>query len=224
MPRNLWTRVAIVAAVVLLSVWYLYPPKKTINLGLDLQGGIHLVLGVETEKALVAQIDRLAADFKNALERKGIAVSRADREGDTAFAVQLASPQSWNDVLTVVGDFPSLERRGEDQAAGRLVLAMRTSEVTRLRDDFARQAVETIRNRVDQFGVAEPVITRQGDNRILVQLPGLQDPARAKALIGKTALLEFKLVDDQTPVDQAVAGRLPESAELLTQRRVDIDT
>ena len=223
MPRNVWTRAAIVAAVVLLSVWYLYPPKKTINLGLDLQGGIHLVLGVETEKALVAQTDRLAADFKNALERKGIAVSRVAREGDTAFAVQLASPQSWNDVLTVVGDFPSLERRGEDQAAGRLVLAMRTSEVTRLRDDFARQAVETIRNRVDQFGVAEPVITRQGDNRILVQLPGLQDPARAKALIGKTALLEFKLVDDQTPVDQAVAGRLPESAELLTQRRVDKD-
>jgi preprotein translocase subunit SecD len=84
MPRNVWTRAAIVAAVVLLSVWYLYPPKKTINLGLDLQGGIHLVLGVETEKALVAQIDRLAADFKNALERKGIAVSRADREGDAA--------------------------------------------------------------------------------------------------------------------------------------------
>ncbi len=223
MPRNLWTRAAIVAAVVLLSVWYLYPPRKTINLGLDLQGGIHLVLGVETEKALATQIDRLAADFKNALERKGIALSRVARDGDTAFSVQLASPQSWNDVLTVLGEFPSLERRSEDQAAGRLVLAMRGGEVTRLRDDFVRQAVETIRNRVDQFGVAEPVITRQGDNRILVQLPGLQDPARAKALIGKTALLEFKLVDDQTPLDQAVAGRLPESAELLHQRRVDKD-
>src|SRR5262245_5161401 len=143
MPRNLWPRTILVAAVVLLSVWYLYPPRKTINLGLDLQGGIHLVLGVETEKALVAQIDRLAADFKNALERKGIAVSRVAREGDTSFAVQLASPQSWNDVLTVVGEFPSLERRGDDQAAGRLVLAMRPSEVSRLRDDFTRQAVET---------------------------------------------------------------------------------
>jgi preprotein translocase subunit SecD len=223
MPKNLWTRAAIVAAVLLLSLWYLYPPRKTINLGLDLQGGIHLVLGVETEKALAAQSDHIAGDFKSALERKGIAVAKVARDGDTAFSVQLASPQSWNDAITLLGEFPSLERRREDQAAGQIVLAVRASEVARLRDDFVRQAVETIRNRVDQFGVAEPVITRQGDNRILVQLPGLQDPARAKALIGKTALLEFKLVDDQTPVDQAVAGRLPEGAELLYQRRVDKD-
>ncbi|MGH7416829.1 MAG: protein translocase subunit SecD, partial [Candidatus Rokuibacteriota bacterium] len=138
--------------------------------------------------------------------------------------VQLASPQSWNDALTLLGEFPSLERRGEDQAAGRLVLAMRGSEVARLRDDFVRQAVETIRNRVDQFGVAEPTITRQGQDRILIQLPGVQDPERAKALIGKTALLEFKLLDEQTPVEQALAGKLPETSEVVYQRRVDKET
>ncbi len=224
MPRNLWFRVGLVVAVILLSLWYLYPPRKTINLGLDLQGGIHLVLGVEIEKALATQADRLGADFKDALARKGIGVTRVAREGDTAFAVQLASPQSWNDAQTVTGEFPSLERRSEDQAAGRLVLALRPSEVARLRDEFVRQAVETIRNRVDQFGVAEPTITRQGDNRILIQLPGLQDPERAKALIGRTALLEFKLVDDRTPVEAAVAGQMPEGSELLYQRRVDKDT
>ncbi len=84
---------------------------------------------------------------------------------------------------------------------------MRQRQVAQLRDDAVRQGLETIRNRVDQFGVAEPTITRQGDNRILIQLPGVQDPDRAKALIGKTALLEFKLLDEQTPVEQAVAGR-----------------
>ncbi len=224
MPRNLWLRVGFVMAVVLASLWYLYPPRKTINLGLDLQGGIHLVLGVEIEKALATQTERLGADFKGALERKGIAVTRVTLEGDTAFAAQLASPQNWNDALTVTGEFPSFERRSEDQAAGRLVLALRPSEVTRLRDEFVRQAVETIRNRVDQFGVAEPTITRQGDNRILVQLPGLQDPERAKALIGRTALLEFKLVDDHTPVATAGAGQVPEGAEVLYQRRMDKDT
>jgi len=87
-----------------------------------------------------------------------------------------------------------------------------------------RQGVETIRNRVDQFGVAEPTITRQGDDRILIQLPGVQDPERAKALIGKTALLEFKLVDERADVEAAVQGRVPEGDEVLYQRRVDKQT
>jgi preprotein translocase subunit SecD len=101
---------------------------------------------------------------------------------------------------------------------------MRDRQVAQLRDDAVRQAVETIRNRVDQFGVAEPTITRQGDDRILIQLPGVQDPDRAKALIGKTALLEFKLLDEQTPVEQALAGKLPETSEILYQRIIDKET
>src|SRR5256886_17585479 len=82
MPRNLWSRVSLVAVVVLGSVWYLYPPKRTINLGLDLQGGIHLVLGVEADKHVAGQTDRAAEDLKATLERKGIAVKRIAREGD----------------------------------------------------------------------------------------------------------------------------------------------
>src|SRR5438105_11314291 len=105
MPRNLRTRAIVVFVVLLGSLWYLYPPKKAINLGLDLQGGIHLVLGVDTPKALAAQVDRAAEDFKGALERKGIAARRVTREGDTAFVVELASPQSWNDALTVAAEF-----------------------------------------------------------------------------------------------------------------------
>jgi len=101
---------------------------------------------------------------------------------------------------------------------------MQSRAVARLRDDAVRQGVETIRNRVDQFGVAEPTITRQGDDRILIQLPGVQDPERAKALIGKTALLEFKLVDEKADVEAAVQGRVPEGDEVLYQRRVDKQT
>jgi preprotein translocase subunit SecD len=224
MRRGVWPRVALVVLVIAASVWYLYPPRKTVNLGLDLQGGIHLVLGVEIDKALVAQTDRAAEDYKQALERKGIAVRRVQRDGTTAFAVELASPQSWNDAITVAGEFASFERRNEDQAAGRFTLTMTEAEVRRLRDLSVRQGVETIRNRVDQFGVAEPVITRQGDDRILIQLPGVQDPERAKALIGKTALLEFKLVDERASPDEAVQGRVPEGSELIYQRRVDKET
>ena len=92
MPRRIWVRIAIVSVVVLGSLWYLYPPKKTINLGLDLQGGIHLVLGVETDKAVASQTDRAAEDLKAALERKGIGVTRIAREGSATITVQLASP------------------------------------------------------------------------------------------------------------------------------------
>ncbi len=224
MPRNLWPRVALVAVVVLGSVWYLYPPQKTINLGLDLQGGIHMVLGVEAQKHVQSQTDRAAEDLKGALERKGIALKRVARDGEAAIAVELASAQAWNDALTVTGEFQRFERRDEDQAAGRFKLVMSEREAARLRDDAVRQGLETIRNRVDQFGVAEPTITRQGGDRILIQLPGLQDPARAKALIGRTALLEFKLLDDRTPVEQALAGQLPDTSEVLYRRDVDKQT
>ena len=224
MPRRLWARVAIVAVVVVVAAWYLYPPKKTVNLGLDLQGGIHLVLGVEAEKHVLTQTERAAEDLKNALERKGIGVKRITREGDRTIAVELTGPQAWNDALTVAAEFGRFERQDEDQAAGRFRLVMSERLVSQLREDAVRQGLETIRNRVDQFGVAEPTITRTGTDRILIQLPGVQDVERAKALIGKTALLEFKLLDERTPVEQALAGQLPETSEVLYQRRVDAET
>jgi preprotein translocase subunit SecD len=224
MPKHLWSRTGLVVAVILGSLWYLYPPRSSINLGLDLQGGIHLVLGVEVDKALASQTDRAAEDVKSALERKGIAVTRVARESDTSIVVQLASPKTWNDAITVVNEFGTFERRDDDQTAGRFRLVLSAREVSRLRDLAVRQGVETIRNRVDQFGVAEPTITRQGEDRILIQLPGVQDPERAKALIGKTALLEFKLLDERTSVEDALAGRLPDTSQVLYQRRVDKDT
>lgn len=224
MPRNLWLRIGLVAAVVVLSLWYLYPPKRSIHLGLDLQGGIHLVLGVDTPKALAAQTDRAANDFRAGLERKGVGVKRVAREGPTAFVVELASPDAWNDALTVANEYPVFAVTSREQAAGRFTLRMSDREARRVQDYSVRQAVETIRNRVDQFGVAEPTITRQGEDRILIQLPGVQDPERAKALIGKTALLEFKLLDDRVSAEEALAGRLPEGDEILYERRVDKET
>jgi preprotein translocase subunit SecD len=224
MPRHLWARVSLVAVVVVLSVWYLYPPRESINLGLDLQGGIHLMLGVEADKYVAAQTERAAEDLKGGLERKGIGVRRVAREGLSAVTVELASPGNWNDALTVAAEFTAFEVTQRDEKAGRFTLAMQERQVAQLRDDAIRQGLETIRNRVDQFGVAEPTITRQGADRILIQLPGVQDPERAKKLIGRTALLEFKLLDERTPVEQAVAGKVPETSELLYQRVVDRET
>ena len=224
MPRRLWFRIGLVVVVVAISLAYLYPPKKRINLGLDLQGGIHLVLGVEADKFVASQTERAAEDFKNGLERKGVGVKKVASEGLGQVGVELANAANWNDALTVAAEFSTFDVTNRDEKAGRFTLAMRERQINQLRDDAVRQGTETIRNRVDQFGVAEPTITRQGSDRILIQLPGVQDPERAKALIGKTALLEFKLVDEKADVQAALAGNVPDGDELIYQRRVDKQT
>ena len=226
MPRRLWLRIGLVAVVVAVSLFYLYPPGKRINLGLDLQGGIHLVLGVEADKAAASQTERAAEDFKAALDRRGVPARRVASLRPGAFVVELASPQNWNDALTVASEYQNFERRDEDAAAGRFTLAMRERYLADLRQDTVTQVLERLRNRVDKFGVAEPTITRQGSDRVLVQLPGIQDIERAKGLIGQTGLLEFKLV--QRFVDEGVdvaelRKQLPPDQEILSRRVLDKD-
>ena len=222
MPRHLWLRIAIVVAVIAASVWYVYPPRQKINLGLDLQGGIHMVLGVDVDRAVENITERTGTDLKAALEKKGIA-AQVTRRGTTGLTLGLASAQAMTEARAVLAEFTNLAP-GASDSSGRLEVALTEKEVERLRDFAVRQGLETIRNRVDQFGVAEPTIQRQGENRILIQLPGIQDPARAKALIGKTALLEFKLLDDQADVTRAVQEGPPPGDEVLYGRRVDRTT
>jgi preprotein translocase subunit SecD len=225
MRRQLGARIALVVIVVAVSAWYLYPPADTINLGLDLQGGIHLVLGVEVDKAVEAQVERAGDSARAELEKRGIGVTRVERRGTTELVIQLVSPPGWDTVLRTIEEvLPVFDRREADQAAGRVVLALKPGEGANIRELAVRQGLETIRNRVDQFGVAEPSIQQQGENRILVQLPGVQDPARAKALIGKTALLEFKMVDERTEPEAALRTGPPPGTEILYQRRVNKET
>ncbi|HLF48191.1 MAG TPA: protein translocase subunit SecD [Methylomirabilota bacterium] len=237
MRKRVGLRIGIVVVVILASLGYLdvhimlarllgynLPAPRPINLGLDLQGGIHLVLGVDVDKALEAQVERAGDAMRAELEKKGIGVAKIERRGATDLVVQLASPQTWNDAQAVFRDMAIFETKEADQAAGRAVLALRPREAATLRELAVRQGLETIRNRVDQFGVAEPSIQQQGENRILIQLPGVQDPERAKALIGKTALLEFKLLDDRMDAETALRSAVPEGDEILYQRRVDKET
>src|SRR4029453_12994017 len=208
MRRNFWLRIGIVVAVIVGSLIYLYPPAflrphlygahlptgkggllpPTINLGLDLQGGIHLVLGIDLDKALEAQVDRAGSTVRAGLEKRGVGVKRIERRGSTELVVELATAQTWSTAQTAAAEMATFETKEADQAAGRFVLAMRPREVTHLKELAVRQGLETIRNRVDQFGVAEPSIQQQGENRILIQLPGVQDPEREKALTGKPDL------------------------------------
>src|SRR5260370_38076818 len=102
MRRNLGLRIGLVVVVIAVSVLYLYPPRTSINLGLDLQGGIHLVLGVDVDKALEAQVERAGDTVRGELEKKGIAVSKIERPRVSALAIQLASPKTWDSALATV--------------------------------------------------------------------------------------------------------------------------
>jgi preprotein translocase subunit SecD len=99
MRRKLGLRIGLVIVVIAVSLWYLYPPRSSINLGLDLQGGIHLVLGVDVDKALEAQVERAGDTVRGELEKKGIAVTKIERRGISDLAIQIASPQSWDSAL-----------------------------------------------------------------------------------------------------------------------------
>ena len=228
MRRNLWLRIGlVVGGHRRLASGYLYPPKKTINLGLDLQGGIHLVLGVDVDKALEVAGRAGGRHLKADAEKKGIGVTQIERRGATR-ARRSSSPRrrAGTTPRPCSSDFGHLRRQGgRPGGRARRPRPHGRRRSRQLRELAVRQGLETIRNRIDQFGVAEPSIQQQGDNRILVQLPGVQDPERAKALIGKTALLEFKLVDDRVDPEAALrSGPAAEGDELLYQRRVDKET
>ncbi len=174
-------------------------PNRGIALGLDLQGGIHLVFEVEGDRAVEITTERTAQRIRDVLEKRKLTVE-VKREGKDI----IISPNSPEVRQAVLDTYPTLE---STTVGDSLIFRLSAEEAKRIKDNATDQALETIRNRVDQFGVAEPVIHRQGENEIVVQLPGYKDPKRAIQLIGKTAQLEFRLVDDEAPV----AAELPAS-------------
>lgn len=188
------------------SWWGKVFPSKGITLGLDLQGGMHLVLEVQGEKAVDNTVERTVAALKGALESKNLAPQSIRREGrDILLSF---APENKEAVSKLVEEqYPNFMTK--QSGPGEMVVTLRDSEVKRILESSTSQALETIRNRIDQFGVAEPLIQRQGVNQILVQLPGVKEPDRAIALIGRTALLEFKLVDDES----SIARQLPSQIE-----------
>jgi preprotein translocase subunit SecD len=198
-----------------------YLPGKGINLGLDLQGGIHLVLRVERDVAASNFVDRTVDGMNQQLKSEKIEGAEAAREGEFGLRITFPAGDETRDKVTklVKDRFPDLQIQSGGEG---VAYALSGAELDRIRTGAVTQAVETIRNRIDQFGVAEPLIQRQGTDEILVQLPGISDPQRAIDLIGKTALLEFKLVDEKVHYGPGVV--LPDDDEILYHKVVDPTT
>lgn len=174
-------------------------PERGVVLGLDLQGGIHLVLEVEEERAVEIAVDRLVKAVQDLLADKNLAIEEVKRD-QSRFIQVVASADT--DIETIDSEinevFSSFNPSSKEGYT--LTYELQTSEVDRIKTSAMSQALETIRNRIDQFGVAEPLIQRQGRTQIVIQLPGIKDPKRAKALIKDTALLEFKMLDETSEV------------------------
>ncbi len=247
--RKIRWKVALIVGTVILAVIFFLPntplfkhmprwwqenmPNRGIALGLDLRGGIHLVFEVQGERAVEITVQRIAQRLEDILEKRKIE-AEVKAEGET-IRISPGEPEVREAVLDAYPNLVELPSSGEG-----LGFRLSEEEARRIRDNATDQALETIRNRVDQFGVAEPVIHRQAENEIVVQLPGYKDPRRAVELIGKTAQLEFMLVDDDSPIaaelprrirageEQALIerfkDRIPGDDVILFQRIVDRET
>lgn len=226
-------RLAIVAGVVILSAVLVTPLSETINLGLDLRGGTHMVMRVRTDDAVKAEIDLARERLRATLQEKGIAVGAMDSPALNALTISGIESARLEEARALVRDqYPQFD---VDEAAGGLSLELRPGDESAIRDSAVRQALETIRTRVDKFGVAEPVIQRKGvgplADQVVVQLPGVDDPERVKDLIGSPAFLEWKMVKvppgivadqfqpaaDQQALAAMFGGTLPPDVEALPQ-------
>ncbi len=235
MPNGTGWRISLIGAFILMSLVYLTPtlvttlpswwkgllPKDKIHLGLDLQGGTHLVLEVDTEKAVEGTLDLVATDLEDTLNGKNLRFKRISRVGSDLVSLVLYEKGTADTVQKLLKDkYPGYEQSQGVENSGfiTLNLKMNPKDAQDRKDKAVAQALETIRNRIDQFGVSEPIIQREGINHIVVQLPGIKDPQRAIDLIGKTARLEFKMVREDLPPNSA---SVPEDAELLKEKIVD---
>ena len=192
-------------------------PADRIHLGLDLQGGSHLVLEVKVDKAIENNVERIKTDLTNMLRDRGISGVSVERVQGTQLQVKVPAASVERVRGLLKSDFPNLTVVNTQTSGGttEFFLTLSKEEIRSLRDYAVDQSLETIRNRIDQFGVSEPIIQRQGQQDILIQLPGIQDPERAKEIIGKTALLEFKLVDDTANVEDALKNGPPPGRQIL---------
>jgi preprotein translocase subunit SecD len=240
MLRNLKWRFILYAAVILFAVLLVLPtltdqlppwygkiiPSEKIHLGLDLQGGMHLILEVEAEKAVESYVERIRSSLREDLKGNGIPFGKLEREGTNRIVLEVSGEKTkWEKILSQrYSMMPELSSTPQEKGIWKVALVLDSRQAEQVKKNAIEQALETIRNRIDQFGVSEPEITLQGTDRILIQLPGIKDPQRAINLIGRTALLEFKLVDEEGDIDAALKGNIPEGDIILYQRSVDPKT
>ena len=189
-------------------------------LGLDLRGGVHFLLEVDMQSAVRRAEDRYVADLRSTLREAKIRYQKIGRDGSGGITVVLRDPAVLADAVDEIRKtLPGLViANAKDSADGALRMRLSDNEIEELSQFALEQNITALRNRVDQLGVAEPVIQRQGDRRIVVQLPGVQDTARAKRILGRTATLEMMMVDEEHSLDAALSGKVAPGSKIFRFR------
>lgn len=197
-------------------------PRTHINLGLDLQGGVQLVLGVRLDQAIDNKLGRIGTEITRWSSDEGLAVKTAfvPKDQTGRLRVELADGTNADQFIDKLRPkFPDLQK--VDQKGNFLDFSFRAEQIKTIKASAIEQAERVIRNRVDKWGVTEPLISRRADGTVLVQLPGFKDPEKAKDLLGRTAQLKFKIVDDEFTAFNELAGKLPPE---ITATRVGAGT
>ncbi len=190
-----------------LPSWWPTSLSHPMSLGLDLKGGIHLVLDVDVDKAVSRSVEEDIDSARQALRKAKIRYRKLAAEG-SSLLITIKKPGDLDAARSLLADTfnnYTLSEAGNNT----FKLTLKESVAKETRKFAVDQAIEVIRGRIDALGTTEPVIIKQGDHRILVQIPGYEDTARAKQLIGRTAELQFKLVDEKGDLDKALAGNIP---------------
>jgi len=194
-------------------------------LGLDLRGGVHFLMEVDVDAAVHQAEERYIGDFRGLLRENKVRYVKIGRyvgnDGDSAVEVKFRSADARDAAERLLErEYPDLSIDEKDHEGGYFMLArLSENEKRETRKLALKQNITTLRNRVNELGVAEPVIQQQGDSRIVIQLPGVQDTARAKEILGATATLEFRLTDETHDAEEAArTGRIPAGLKLYMQR------
>ncbi|HAK37358.1 MAG: protein translocase subunit SecD [Nitrospinaceae bacterium] len=226
MFTDLKWKIPLILFVVLGSAFLAYPLQDKIALGLDLQGGMHLVLEVQTEKAVEASLERIASDIKREIENEDYEVDRVSTDlVNKTVTVLMVDAMDLEPVEEIMKNYTAyMKNEGKVREGRGYKFSLSKEEEKRIQQNAVSQGLETIRNRVDQFGVAEPTIQAQGERRILIQLPGIKDAERAIKLIGKTARLDFKMVDESISAETALNGSIPDGDQILYKREENLET
>ena len=189
-------------------------------LGLDLRGGVHFLLQVDMKAALDKAADRYTTDIRSLLREKKVLYAGIAREGQNVAIRFRDAGERARAFQEIDKAFPDLQLKEIDAGSeSRLVANLKPEAQKRIQDGAVQQNITILRNRVNELGVAEPIVQQQGADRVVVQLPGVQDTARAKDILGRTASLEIRMVDDDpTAQQQALSGQIPLGDDLLVER------